>query len=305
MKNVYKEYEKPFLLEPTKLGRLVDKVHERLGDHANTTVHDSFEVFLSGDRREEMTDVEDVLAIDNSRKHQIKRLVIACSASTAGAARPEHEVQVDFGGQRPSSSPGLSTKIVSISVRSDAAGWASRTLSEVEEQVERSWLPQATPSVAVLLGIALALLVLFAVIPPTSLRVAPDSRVMWLSDSNLDTVATMLARGQTLGEEQLRKVVTMQLRNVVDVERPQHSSSSMQTRRAWFLVVPLLVVIGCIITLLARCYPGTVFLWGDGVNRYQGTVQLRKVLWGVIIGIVVIGALANSLFAGLSTWVPR
>ena len=85
MIHVHKEYQQAFLVEPTKLGRLIDKIHERLGDHQNTTLHDSFEVFLTGNRREEMTTLDHVLALDNSRKHRITRLVITCSASSLGA----------------------------------------------------------------------------------------------------------------------------------------------------------------------------------------------------------------------------
>jgi hypothetical protein len=92
MKHIHKEYAQPFLIEPTKLLRIVGKIHERLADHTNCTPHDSFEVFLTGNQREEMTTLDEVLALDNSRKHTIERLVILCSASTPDAARPEHDV---------------------------------------------------------------------------------------------------------------------------------------------------------------------------------------------------------------------
>ena len=67
MIRVHKEYRQALLVEPTKLGRLVDKIHERLGDHQNANVHHTFEVFFTGSRREEMTKLDDVLALDNSR----------------------------------------------------------------------------------------------------------------------------------------------------------------------------------------------------------------------------------------------
>ena len=37
MKQIDKEYGRPFLIEATKLTRLVDKIHERLGEHQHTT----------------------------------------------------------------------------------------------------------------------------------------------------------------------------------------------------------------------------------------------------------------------------
>jgi hypothetical protein len=71
-------YAQSFQLEPTKLTRILDKIHERLEEHASTTKRDHFEVFMSGSRR-----VEDVLKLENSRRHKIQRLLIVCSA-TAG-----------------------------------------------------------------------------------------------------------------------------------------------------------------------------------------------------------------------------
>jgi hypothetical protein len=86
--NVQKEYQKSFLVEPSKLGRLIDKIHERLRENQNATLQDMFQVFFTGDRREEMTELDDVLALDNSRKKKIKRLAITCSSSL-GAAKSD------------------------------------------------------------------------------------------------------------------------------------------------------------------------------------------------------------------------
>src|SRR6266446_386627 len=119
MKQIHKDYPRAFLLEKTKLDRLMDIVHALLDEHQNTTKHDDFEVFLSGQRREEMTSADEVLNLDNSRKSKIQRLLITCSASTEGAARPEHEIQVDFDGRTVGK-----TKVIA-SVRSNDAGWGT------------------------------------------------------------------------------------------------------------------------------------------------------------------------------------
>src|SRR6185295_8014846 len=44
MKQIHKIYPKPFLLEKTKLDRLMAIIHGRLGDHQGTTNRDDFEV---------------------------------------------------------------------------------------------------------------------------------------------------------------------------------------------------------------------------------------------------------------------
>ena len=191
MKQIHKDYERPFLLEKTKLDRLLDVIHDRLGEHSDTTKRDDFEVFLSGQRREEMTSVEDVLELDNSRKSKIQRLLITCCASTEAATRPEHEVQVDFDGRFG----GKNKAKVIVSVRSDDAGWSDRVLSEVEEQVERTSLQDVPHRVALAVLITLGIIVLlFMVISATnSRRPAIDAAgVMWLRGSDLDRVEQIL-----------------------------------------------------------------------------------------------------------------
>lgn len=307
MKHIHKEYQRPFLLEPTKLNRLVGKIHERLADHTNGTLYDRFEVFLAGSRREEMTTVDDVLALDNSRKHKIERLVIVCSASTPGAARPEHEVQIDFGYPKPSGpAPNSNTKLVAVSVRSDDNAWASRTLSEVEEQAERTWIHYSWPigSLTVLI-VLLPVFLFFLMFPFIPLRAVPTSpTTLWLMSSDVDRIDAMLRDHPTLTDENLREIATMQLRNVLGSPRPPRSIPPNQLSRALFLAVPLTVVFACVLALVA-CYPGAVFLWGDEVERYGSILQRRKILWNIILGVTVVGVLSKFIFEGLSYWLPR
>src|SRR5262245_20186193 len=101
MKHVHKEYSRSFLLEPTKLTRIVDKAHEHLREHSSSVPHDRFEVFLSGNRHEELDNIEEVLALENSRKLRVQRLVVTCAIGTGTGRRPpDHEIQIDFAGPK-------------------------------------------------------------------------------------------------------------------------------------------------------------------------------------------------------------
>ena len=302
MIHVHKEYQQAFLVEPTKLGRLVDKIHERLADHKNTTLHDQFEVFFTGNRREEMTNLDDVLALDNSRKHRIIRLAMACAASSSGAARSEHEVQVDFARPKPSTRDNTATTVVAISVRSDASGWANRTLAEVEEQVERNWVHQTRP-VVVLVGLLLVALLLLAS-QFVSLRSTLDSS-WWLTGADLERIEVMLTQRPKLTDEDLREVSTMQLRNILDELKPASATKETRMWRTLFLAGPLLVVVVCIVILLVACYPKAVFLWGDEVKRYASTLDMRKTIWGIIIGVTLVGLSSRFFFEGVSSWLPH
>jgi hypothetical protein len=296
MKQIHKDYERPFLLEKTKLDRILDVIHGRLGEHQDTTKRDDFEVSLSGQRREEMTSVNDVLKLDNSRKSKIQRLLITCCASSEGAARPEHEIQVDFDGRTIANNK---TKVI-VSVRSGDAGWSDRALSEVEEQVERTSLQDvphrvALSVLAVSVAVVLLLMLAFSV---RSGRPAIDSAgAMWLRTSDLDRVEQILKQGRTITDEEIREINTMQLRNVLEEQRSKPDFSGW-SRQKTFIGVPLLAVLACAFYLACRCYPSAVFLWGDEVERYNRMLQTRRILWGIIIALTT-GVVSKFLYMGL------
>ena len=308
MRQIYKEYERPFLLEPTKLTRLIDKMHERLSDHRPAVVHDRLDVFLTGNRREEMTTIDEVLALENSRKHKIERLVIVSSGETEGAARPEHEIQVDYEGPKAVTAGGTTStaRVVAISVRSDQGAWASRTLSEVEEQVERTWQYYGRPVLA-LVSLLISVLVIFLLQLP-SIRFKPTTEevvpTMWLQDRDLDRIEAIVRQQRPITDQELREVVTMQLRNVVNSARPQRPIRKSGTRQVLVVAIPLAVVSFCIIGLLSTCYPKAVFLWGDEIERYARVLQRRRILWGIIVGVALIGILSKLLYEGVNTWLP-
>lgn len=151
MKLIRKEYERPFIVEPTKLTRLLERMHERLADHPDVQQRDGFEVFLSGSRTEETNTLDEVLAIENTRRHAVLRMIATSSAKHSASTTSEHQIEVDFDGRDKSKA--------TITVRSDASAWASRVLSELEEQVERTGTRDMGGR-----GAVLGLLVVFVVI---------------------------------------------------------------------------------------------------------------------------------------------
>jgi hypothetical protein len=308
VKELRKEYQRAFLLEPTKLRRLIEIVHERLGDQRHTASRDSFEVFMSASHREDMTNVDDVLALDNSSKRKIQRLVFVSSATVAGAAAPDREVQVDFASPRVVTSI---QKIVAISVRSDDGVWASATLSAVEEQVERTWLARTQP---VLILIVMAALLIFVLLSwllsislpgQTTFERQANLSSLWLQGPDLDRVEQLVAQQRTLTDDELREIATRQLRNFVRAERPPQSTSQKSWQTWWFIIFPMVVVLGCVIFLLVKCYPTAVFLWGDEEGRFATAMRQRKVLWGVIGGVVGVGLLGKFFYEGVAPWFRR
>jgi hypothetical protein len=212
-------------------------------------------------------------------------------------------VQVDFG--RKGTGGTDDTKVIAISVRSEAVGWPSRTLSELEEQVERTWLRYLQP-LLLLSGLLVGALVLLLSQLPLSFGPTTQDviRAMWLRDHDLDRIDQLLSQDRSISDEELREITRRQLRNILDDQRPKRSSQTGRTRQMVCLVIPLVIVVACGLVLLITCYPKAVFLWGDELERYTNLLQRRKTLWGIIIGVPVIGLLANLLIIGVASWLP-
>jgi hypothetical protein len=302
VKQIYKEYERAFLLEPTKLTRLVDIIHDRLSEHGRVVQPDQFEVFLSGSRHEEMSSLPDLVALDNSRTQRITRVIITCSASSRGAHAPDYEVRVDFGGPkliRDGTTTNSNARVISISVRTDDRGWAGRTLSEVEEQVERTWQSFAPPAFAMIGAACLLLLLLFRLPNVTRESASSTANSMWLTPADLDSIRPTLNSSSVITEEQLRAVTTRQLRNMINDRMPRAIKSDKPSSNLLLLVIPVFFVTALVVALVWKGYPREVFLWGDGIERYASVVHWRNILWGLIVAVTIGGVVSQLFYEGI------
>jgi hypothetical protein len=68
--------------------------------------------------------------------------------------------------------------------------------------------------------------------------------------------------------------------------------------------LPTLALVICSAVLGFTCYPSAVFLWGDVNDRYASLVNRRKILWGVIISLIVVGVLSKFLYEAIALWLP-
>lgn len=301
MKEVFKVYTQPFLLEPTKLTRLMEVIHARLEERSSLHYHDRFEVFMKGDRREVTDTLEGVLSLENSKKHRIERLIIASFGSKDESLKPDYEVHVDFGMTKGTKGESTTT---TITTRSDEPTWNGSTLSAVEEQVERT-KQQLSLSVVTAAVILIGMLVILLTQFVTFNERRDLSRYAWLDETALDRVQKIANENRAMTEDEIREVTTSQFRNILLYQRPPEVQRGGMTRRAFFIGLPIVAIIGCASFLLITCYPTKVFLWGDEVERYARITQRRRLLWGVITGVMVVGLLGKFLSEGILAWIPK
>ena len=124
------------MIEPTKLTRLMEVIHARVGESSDVRCRDQFEVFMKGNRDVKTDSLEEVLALDNSKKSHIRRLKISTYGEIEQAHFAVYEVHLDFGWTK-NDTKGESTT-TQVLVSSKNSGWNNATLSAVEEQVERT-----------------------------------------------------------------------------------------------------------------------------------------------------------------------
>jgi hypothetical protein len=306
-----KEYIRPFVVEDTKLTRLLEVIHECLAS-PGFVPDDHFEVF-GKDRVDEASTLDEVFKTANSRENPVHRLVVTCPAAPA-SENHGNQIRVDFDGEAfkggPASPPPPAQRIT-VRITSDAHGWANRTLSAVEEQVDRTRFDDVGHR-RTLAAIVLLLMILIVSLFVSSLSFQPEQK-MWLSRSDIHQLAKSLEANKTLTDEQVREIVTMQLRNVVrDFGEPTSDQipSTPPTKRknalgALLLFAPLVVAFALAVYLLVFFYPTALFLWGDAMGRYEHLKYTRNILWSAVVGITFLFPLTFALRAGLLSYLAQ
>ena len=93
MKTVRKVFNSPFLLDRSKLTRLASVIRQKLTEQGGIG-SEQYSAYLSSDTDIPTSSLEEILDLDNTDKHRIRRLTVTASVTIAD----EHRVEVDFDG---------------------------------------------------------------------------------------------------------------------------------------------------------------------------------------------------------------
>ncbi|MFL6283088.1 MAG: hypothetical protein ACJ74Q_08080 [Pyrinomonadaceae bacterium] len=315
MRTIYKEYNSAFIVEKSKVNRLIGIVQEKLNEFGLQT-SEQFEAHLSGHKTFETNSLAEIFELDNSHRNRIKQLTVKCAVNALGATIPEHQVRIDFDGELPTD--------ISITIESQNTKWAMDTMSVAEEQVERTLqrgfmykirrldIPILIALLAVLFSIGLPLVLsLFSRSGDSTeqpLTTSSPMNTMWLTESDLKELEAKLRDNQALTNDQAADVLTRQLKNILAEQKSKEQKarlSSASVFRDWrllLLISPIIIILIAFI-YLTRCYPPAVFLWGDAEEWYQILVNRRRNIWSLIIGAMLIGIISNLFVFGLSGFV--
>jgi hypothetical protein len=285
-----------FVLDKTKLARIMDIIEQRLSE-AEVPFAPTFDVTLSKGKHIQTVSIDQLFSFDNSISNPIKMLSIHAEGN-----QPEQlSCTLNFD-KDPKNN-------IALEVTAVDSKQASQTFAELEEQVERtlssSWIHKFTPiniflGGAFLLMFTLIVLILISTVNSDSV----SSRDGYMLSSDEEAAFAKRAKEVTnandkidflfdLQSRQLERTVGQRERNSVHIGRP--------SVRSLFLMLPLIVILGCVVYLQQTSYPFGVFLWGDYEEYYNKLVSRRKTVWTVVVASLFVGILGNLFVFGLSS----
>lgn len=300
MKREQKDYVgRRFEVEPTKLTKLLKMMHEKLAGPADQS--DSYVVYMVGNHRAQLQTLDEVLALDNSAKHRIVRLRIHSACRAPNTTAPQSEIDVDFGVMFKTGT-GSSQTGVSIEVAGESGTWVADTLSEIEQQVERSWVQHTSPIIFILLIIIASLLTILVSVGQrfeTAQTARGLATTMWLTAEDISPYAERLSKAEVLSEGEQRQILSKQMANVSTIFKhyDEAERESLKSMGRSLLAVAAIAVVG--IVLLVRGYPAAVFLWGDEKSRQETRERVKRLLWPLLLAISLIPAVVQLFLPNL------
>jgi len=282
---IRKQFASAFILDRTKLSRIVSIIVDS-SKGANQPMELDFELIHRNNKRVSLNDVDALLQLDNPVRNAIRTLTIKASSRIGAATDTDCSIEFDDDG-------------VSLSVIAGDYALANKLFDELEEQIGRtltpSWVHVFTRSPGSLIAAfaSVALIPLFGLL--LVLRLSLD---LGVPGANLLPAAR---NAQTL-EQKVDFLFELQRAHL------EHSSAGgiaidwghVFTWPKMCVALPLIVILGCISYLLARCYPKAVFMWGDCAEHYAALFERRRYLWNAVIGALVFEILASMFVFGVS-----
>lgn len=294
---IQKPITSAFVLDKAKLARILDIMEQRFTE-AGFPFRPKFEVTLGNGRNINTFSVEQLFTFDNSVKNPIVSLTI----SDIESGREDLACELNFNNTAKDN--------INLKVESVDSKRASQSFAELEEQVERtlsnSWIHKFTPGniivgMAAIASLAMLISILVYGVKDDS---PPENTGYMLSMDELNSFAKK-AKEVTNTNDKIDFLFALQSRQLERSVAKQgvgtvHLGKAF-TLKNLFIMLPLIVILGCVVYLQQNCYPFAVFLWGDYEERYNKLLSTRRTIWTVVIGSLFIGILGNLFVFGISS----
>jgi len=290
---IQKRFRSAYVLDEAKLRRILGVVEQTFAETgADYTLR--FEATHPQRRVTTVNSLEELLLLDNSKKHPIESLTITAVSEDKDSdadTSPSRRCQIVFDDAEFYAA-------VDYRVASADSKWANNCSTLLVEQIERtfqgSWVTKINGNSPLRMAMIPLLLALLVALPLSFLEKSTSglSSQMWLTDSNITEIVTSAEPLEPA------EVLSMQIRNIQGA-RGHSKLEWLKDWRVYAAFSPLLVVLICLGYLAFRCYPPTVFNWGDMGEHYETLLGRRKLLWSAVLIGVFVGLLSNLAVYGL------
>jgi hypothetical protein len=273
-----------FVLDKAKLTRIAAILSNRF-ERSGQAVHRDFEIGLSNGRTLSLSELDEVFALDNALKNPITSLTL--TMDNPHTSDPRIAARVSFDDARSDN--------ISLGVRSTDPRVAQELFAELEEQVERTILPQRMPKLFgdpswILMTVAVGALFLLI----NSMR-----RIVSQKEDEVRKLLIPPTGTPTL-DEKVTFIYEYTLRETKKVVGADvHLFPDLFTLTNLFLALPVLLIAGCIAYMVLYCYPKIVFAWGDWEDHYARLISRRKTLWTIIILSLIVGVVSSLFVSSL------
>lgn len=230
--------------------------------------------------------------------------MISTEESWEGSAENELSCKLEFDN---SSSPSIMLEVTSSNSKR-----ASQAFAELEEQLERtlvsSWMYKLNASNLIVWFGALILIAFLAGIMflPKGADETYKNAIYLLSKDEIESFAKQAKTAATT-EDKINFLFAFQTLQLERVGKQPAGTvirfrdlGKLFTLKTVFIVLPGILIIGCLIYLRMYSYPNGVFAWGDWEDHYNKIMSTRKSIWTVIIAAFFVGVLSNLFVYGLS-----
>jgi uncharacterized membrane protein len=296
-------YESTFVLDVSKMSRLLNVIEERFKDLGKGIVR-LFKIETRKGKSFSASNVEAILGHDNAIKNPITSCTIKFQDNNE-----LNLCRIKF----DRSDSQISVQIYSLNQK-----WSNDLFAEVEEQIERTFVQnfiykikhQRLSEILVLLATALLFLALFVsmFIMPTS-----DSKKLqrnYLTASDIDLLQET-SKNISTQSQKIDFLFDLHLRQLENLKKSHQGIDSKFFKQIGeffdfkmiLVFLPIIVVFLCIIYLFTRCYPGSIFLWGDYKEYYKTIIEKRKFVWNTIIIALITGVLGNLFVFGIARYI--
>jgi len=287
-------YTSPFVLDGAKLTRILTVLEGRFTS-AGAAFNPAFRVTLRNGKNLRVAALSALLALDNTLKNPVSSLEIVASTDQLGAA-------VTFDDTERNN--------IVVAVRGADPKVVGELFAEVEEQVERAmvrgWVPK-------LLGGAWSITELLLPLVLVGGLVAAAGTFIFSGSERLTVGLTKAAADEARRGLTGIRTVEDKINWLFEVERKKIELSATESEMdlakfaTWpnfFLALPILIAVGCVIYMARTCYPRAVFVWGDWDEHYGNIVSKRRAVWGLIVLALVVGIVSSLFVTSFQRFVP-